>query len=431
MPSRFTGLWRHPDFLKLWAARTISLTGSSVTSLALPLTAVLFLNATPAEMGLLAAVGAMPFLLFGLVAGAWVDQHRRRPILIAADLGRAALLFLIPLAAILGMLRIEHLYVVAFFVGILNLFFIVSLRSFLPCLIDRTQLMDGNSKLEVSSSIAEILGKGIAGGLVELLTAPVAIVLDALSFAFSAVFIGAIKAVEVTPEQTRSRRNPWNDIREGLAFVLDDKRLRAMVGALGMLDLFNAALEAVWLIYITRELSVEPTLLGLALAAGSIGMIVGTQLPGPLARRIGLGRSLVASLVLLALSDLVVPLVGNTVPKLVLVALLIGTEVTFAIGLTIFNIGQVSLRQAITPDRLQGRTNGTFSFLVGGTVPLGGLLGGALGQAVGPRSTLVAAAIGEMLAVLWLVLSPLWALREPPAEVDEGPIDTGEPTTAL
>ena len=263
MRPRFAGLWRHADFVKLWTGQTISLFGSQITFLALPLTAVLVLEASPAQMGFLTAAGAIPSLLVGLFVGVWVDRYRRRPILIAADLGRAALLFAIPVAAILGMLRIEHLYVVAFLVGTLELFFDVAHRSFLPSLVKREQLVEGNSKLEMSRSIAMILGPGVAGGLVQLVTAPIAIAVDAISFLISALFLGWIRAPEPAPKPSDQRENIWRELGEGLRLVSGNRLLRAIAGCMGIVGLFNSVLEAVFVLYVTRELGIEPGLLGL------------------------------------------------------------------------------------------------------------------------------------------------------------------------
>ena len=415
MRFRLTGLWRRPDFVKLWTSQTISLIGSQVTFLALPLTAVLVLNATPAQMGFLTAAGALPSLLVGLFAGVWVDRRRRRPILIAADLGRAALLLLIPVAALLGVLRIEYLYIVAFLVGTLGLFFEVAHHSFLPSLVGREQLVEGNSKLEISDSVAEIVGPGLAGGLVQLVTAPIAIAVDAISFLISALFLGLIRTPEPAPKPPDEQQNIFGQVGEGLGLVSGNALLRAIAGGMSTVHLFNTVLEAVFVLYLTRELGIGPGLLGLIFASGSVGFLVGALLPGWVTRRFGLGSGIIGGLLLVGLSDLLIPLVGGSVVMVVKILVLMAAQFFFGLGLVIFNIGQVSVRQAITPDHLQGRMNATLSFIAAGSVPLGGLLGGGLGEMIGLRPTLVLAALGEMLAVLWLILSPIRSLREQPA----------------
>jgi MFS family permease len=414
MRLRFAGLWRHADFVKLWTGQTISLIGSQITFLALPLTAVLVLDATPAQMGFLTAAEGIPSLLVGLFVGVWVDRYHRRPILIAADLGRAALLLVIPVAAILGVLRIEYLYIVAFLVGTLELVFDVAQRSFLPSLVKREQLVEGNSKLEMSRSVAMILGPGVAGGLVQLVTAPIAMAFDAISFLLSALFLGWIRTPEPAPRPSDQRESIWEEIGEGLRLVSGDKLLRAVAGCIGTLGLFNSVLEAVLILYVTRELGIGPGLLGLAFAGGSVGFLLGTLLPGWVTRRFGLGPGIIGGLLLVGLSDLLIPLAGGSVVVLVIMMVLMTAQFFFGLGFVIFNTGQVSLRQALTPDHLQGRMNAVISFIGWGVMPLGGLLGGGLGETIGLRSTLLLAALGEILAILWLLLSPLRSLREQP-----------------
>jgi len=418
MRFRFNRLWRDANFMKLWAGQAISLFGSQITFLALPLTAVLVLDATPVQMGILMAVEALPSLLMGLFVGVWVDYYRRRPILIAADLGRGVLLAVVPVAAILGLLRIEHLYIVCFLVGTLGLFFGVAHRSFLPSLVGREQLVEANSKLELSNSVAEIVGPGVAGGLVQVLTAPIAIAVDAISFFISALLLGLIRLSEPAPKPAAERQNIGKEIGEGLALVLRDSLLRPIAGCLSTLNLFNGLLEAIFILYVTQELGIEASLLGLIFAGGSVGFLVGALLPGWVIRRFGLGPGIMVGLLLVGLSDLLIPLVAGSVVVAVAVAVLVTAQFFFGLGLVIFNAGQVSLRQAMTPNELQGRMNATMSFLAGGVVPLGGLLGGALGETIGLRPTLFLAALGEILSVLWLLLSPIRLQREQPALVE-------------
>jgi MFS family permease len=366
-------------------------------------------------MGFLTAAGAIPSLLVGLFVGVWVDHRRRRPILIAADLGRAALLVVIPIAAILGVLRIEYLYIVVFVGGTLGLFFDVAHRSFLPSLVGREQLVEGNSKLEMSRSVAEIVGPGVAGGLVQLVTAPIAIAVNAISFLISALFLGLIRTPEPAPSPSEQRHNIWGEIGEGLRLVSGNRLLRAIAGCIGTVNLFNGVLEAVFVLYLTRELGIGPGLLGLIFAGGSVGFLLGTLLPGWVTRRFGLGPGIIGGLLLVGLSDLLIPLVDGSMVVVVVVILLMVAQFFFGLGFVIFSTGQVSLRQAITPDRLQGRMNATMSFIAGAVVPLGGLLGGGLGETIGLRPTLLLAALGEIFTVLWLLLSPMRSLREQPA----------------
>jgi MFS family permease len=414
MRLRFNGLWRDANFMKLWAGQAISLFGSQITFLALPLTAVLVLDATPAQMGILMAIEALPSLLIGLFVGVWVDHNRRRPILIVADLGRAVLLGVVPVAAVLGLLRLEHLYVVCFLGSVLGLFFGVAHRSFLPSLVGREHLIEANSKLELSNSVAEIVGPGVAGGLVQVVTAPIAIAVDAISFLVSAVLLGLIGVSEPVPKPAEPQ-NIGKEIGEGLELVLRDRLLRSIAGCLSTLYLFNGVLEAVFILYVTQELGIGAGLLGLIFAGGSVGFLLGALLPGWVVRRFGWGPGIMVGLLLVGLSDLLVPLVRGSAA--VAVAVLMSAQFLFGLGLVVFNAGQVSLRQAVTPDELQGRMNATMSFLAGAAVPLGGLLGGVLGEAIGLRPTLFLAALGEILSVLWLLLSPMRSQREQPVSV--------------
>lgn len=354
--TRRDGLWRHPDFLTLWIGQTVSLFGSAVTTLALPLTAVTFLHATPGQMGLLSAIGQLPILLFGLPAGAWVDRVRRRPLLIAANLGRALLLGLIPLAASLHALRLELLYVVGFFVGILSLVFNVAYTSFLPSLISREHLMEGNSKLQLSGSAARIAGPNLAGMLVQLVIAPIAIVADALSFLFAAGCIAAIRRAETTPTPHDRRRHLWGEIGDGLRLVLGNPWQRAIAGANGTANLFWGAQLAILILYMTRQVGVDPAAIGLIYACGNVGLVSGTLLAKRVVRRLGLGPALIATAFASAIGALLVPLA----PHAHVGAAVLAVAQFLTVGpLIIYQINVTSLQQAITPDHLQGRVHAT------------------------------------------------------------------------
>ncbi|MBN1813001.1 MAG: MFS transporter, partial [Anaerolineae bacterium] len=389
-----------------------SMLGSRVTMLALPLTAVSVLGATPAQMGILEAAAALPALLLGLFAGAWADRHRRRPILIAANAGRAALLLLIPLAATAGVLHVGHLYTLAFLLSVLGLAFDVAYGPFLLTLVGRERIVEGNSKLQVGRSVAEVFGPGLAGGLVQLVTAPIAIIADVISRLISALLLWRIRAPEPTPKPAEQRENVWHEIGEGLRLVIGNPSLRAIVGCFGTISLFNSALEAIWLVYLMRGLEIKPGLLGLISACGGGGFLIGALLPDKVARRFGLGPSIIGGVLLLALSDLLTPLAGGSI--VAIATTLVASQFFFGIGLTVFDVGQTSLWQAATPDPLQGRVSATMQVFAAAIVPLGGLLGGALGEVIGPRSTLIVAALGEALSVVWLLFSPVRSLRRQP-----------------
>ncbi|HEY7909061.1 MAG TPA: MFS transporter [Thermomicrobiales bacterium] len=413
--TRVTGLWGHANFLRLWAGQTISQFGSQITLLALPLTAALTLHATPVEMGILSATETAPFLLVGLFAGVWVDRLRRRPILLIADCARGVLLLAIPLAALLDGLTIGLLYAVAFLVGILTVFFDVAYQSFLPALVGRAHLVEGNSKLEVSRSAAQIAGPGIAGGLVQLITAPIAIVVDATSFLISALFLVFVRVPEPPPAPRIAGRSIWHEIGEGLRVVVGNPMLRGIAGCTATGNLFSNIVQAVYILYVTRQLGLSAGVIGAIFALGSVGFLVGALLAGRVACRFGLGPTIIGSSLLGCFGTVLIPIADG--PVTLAVPLLVAAQFVMAFSNPIYNINQVSLRQAITPDHLLGRMNATMRFIVWGTLPIGALIGGALGGTIGLRPTLVVGAIGEFSAFLWVFFSPVRTLREQPTGV--------------
>jgi len=413
----FTGLWRHPEFLKLWTGQTVSLFGSQITLLALPLTAIGTLDASPTQMGLLRAASVAPFLLFGLLAGVWVDRIRRRPVLIGADLGRALVLGSIPVAALLGVLCIEQLYAVAFVTGVLTLFFDVAYQAFLPSLVRRDQLVEGNSKLQASMSVAFTGGPGLAGGLVQVFTAATAMLLDSATFLASALFLATIRTAEPLPTRGAERRRVWAEIGEGLRVVIGNPLLRAITGATATSSFFAGVAQAVYLLYATRHLRLTPELLGIVHGAIGAGAFVGALLAGWLTRRVGFGRTLICATVVAVLPWLIQPLVGGS-PRFT-AAVLTAAWFVGGVASPLYSINQVSLRQAITPHQLQGRVNATVRFIAWGAIPLGAVMGGVLGQAVGLRPTLMVGGMGMLLGVPWLVCSPIRALRDAPMPASE------------
>ncbi len=263
-------LWRHRDFMRLWAAQTVSLFGSQVTTLALPLTAALTLRATPAQMGVLGAAQFAPFLLIGLFAGVWIDRRRRRPVMIAADVGRAVLFALIPALALLHALRIEQVYVIAFLAGALTLFFDVAYTSYLPSLVARDRLSEGNAKLEGSAAVAELAGPGVGGVLAQILSPPLALVVDAVSFVFSALSLRTIRVAEPEPAPRARDDGVWRDIGQGLRVLLGNRLTRATVSAAATLVLCSSIGSSVFVLYLTRALHLPPVLVGLVYLASGL-----------------------------------------------------------------------------------------------------------------------------------------------------------------
>jgi MFS family permease len=365
-------------------------------------------------MGILGALKFAPFLLLSLFAGVWADRLRRRPILIVSDFGRGVLLALIPAAAVTGYLSIELLYCVALGTGVLTVFFDVTYQSYLPALVRREQLVEGNSKLQASASVAQIGGPGLAGVLVQSVGPATAVAVDAASFVASVISLLSIRAPEPAPDRPPfGRTSVWAELREGIAVVLENPLLRSIAGCTATSNLFGNALMALYVLYLTRELGISPAVLGLILSIGGPGALLGSLVAGPTAQRFGLGPTIVGSIALSGLSSLLVPLAGATGTATVGVLML----AAFVAGVTspLYNINQVSLRQAITPHRVQGRMNASMRFVVWGTIPIGALLGGALGEAFGLQQTILAMAVGTLLAPLWVVFSPVRHLQRQPS----------------
>ncbi len=411
------GLWRHGDFMKLWGAETASQLGSHVSQLALPFVAILVLEASAFEVALLGVVELAPFILISLPAGVWVDRLRRKPILVVSDIARALLLASIPIAHWLDALTIWQLYVVGFAVGVFTVFFDVSYQSYLPSLVKRDQLMEGNAKLEVSRSGTQLAGPGIAGALIAALTAPIAVLVDAISFLASAVFLFAIRKEE-SPAPTRAERKAGpgmkTEVKEGLRWVLGNRYLRWIAASTATFNLFASVIFSIFLVYAVRELDLGPGVIGLIFAVANIGYLTGALLANRLTRRFGVGPTIVIgasgsfSLLLLAAA-----------PKSNPIPFLIAAQAISSMGIPIYNITQVSFRQAITPQRLQGRMNSVMRFIVWGVMPLGSLIGGALATWVSLRFAIWVGAIGMSLAVLPVLLSPVRTLREMPEPVED------------
>ncbi|MEY2421564.1 MAG: hypothetical protein QOI95_1631 [Acidimicrobiaceae bacterium] len=408
-------LLRHRDFRLLWAGQTISRVGTEVSVLALPLIAIQVLHATTFEVGSLTAVETLPFLLVGLPAGAWVDRMRRRRVLIVADIGRLIALGSIPIASAVASVTLPHLFVVAFVTGVFTVFFDVAYQSYLPELVDRQQLVDGNARLAASESTAHVVGPGIGGALISGVGASTAVVADALSYAASFLCLVAIRTPAEVPERGENPTSLVSDIREGLRFVWREHRIRAVAFCTATANLFSAVMGAVVLLLMTRELGFSSGKIGLVFAVSGVGAVVGALIAPWLARRFGVGRAILTPILVSGVGPfLVAGATGALAPALIALGLgILGG------GGVAYNINQVSVRQALCPRRLQGRMNASVRFLVWGTLPLGGFLGGALGSVIGIRSTLWVAAVGQAIAFLWLLPSPIPSMKDMPEPIDE------------
>ena len=409
-------LWRHPDFLKLWAGESVSVFGSQVTVLAVPTVAILILHAGPFQVGILSALEFLAFPTLGLVAGVYADRLRRRPIMIICDVGRALALGSIPVAFLLNLLTLEQLYFVALLTGIFTVFFDVSYQSYLPALVDRPNLIEGNTKLEITRSTAQVAGPAVAGFLIQLIGGARAVAVDALSFFLSALALASIKKPEPEPRpSTASGTSGFiPEMREGIDVVFRNPILWRIAACTATTNLgSNMVFGAVFLVFAYRQLHLSAAVVGVVFALGSVGALAGAFLAGRVARTLGIGPTLGVTIIVGGLALLATPLALVGAPALVL------ATTGFIEGLTIpvYNISQVSLRQAITPDRVQGRMNATMRTIVWGTIPLGAFIGGILGTSIGLVQTIVLGGILSTLAASWIFLGPVIRLREQPAPV--------------
>jgi MFS family permease len=398
------------DFAVFWTGETISLFGSQVTTLAFPLTAALTLRADATQMGVLAALQTLPAVLFGLFVGVWVDRVRRRPLLIAANVARAALIGSIPVATLFGLLSLAQLDAVAFLSGVAAVVFVVAYPALLPSLLPEDRLLEANSKLHVSSAVADIAGPGLGGFLVQLLSAPFALTVDALSFLVSVLCMVGIRAAE--PPPTGGALDVRGEIAAGLRYVWRDPLVRAATAQTAAESAFSAMSGALYVLYVTRELGVGPAALGGIVAAGGPAALLGAALSGRILRRFGAGPTLVAAALLTAGMAFLVPLSGGPVPLAVSLLALAraGGGLSSAVG----DVIRITLTQASPPPALRGRVNATVRVVIYGGLAAGALLGGGLGQWLGLRPALVIAAAGLLGVALWLRRSPLGAMRALP-----------------
>lgn len=397
------------DFARFWAGQSISQVGTQFTAVALPLLAALTLGASPVAVGILAAASGLPHLLFGLLAGAWIDRLRRRPVMIAADAIRAGLLLVIPVAAWFDGLSIELLIVVAFAAESLTVFFDVAYLAYVPTLVGRRDLVAANSRLEAAASGARVVGPALAGGLVRWLGAPLALVIDALSYLGSAFFLWRIRTPEPPPHRENAQSTVADDIQEGLRTVWRAPVLRALALSSSMVNLAGYLFLSIYVLYLTRSLGLGAEAVGLVFAAGGVGALAGSVIAGPARIRWGVGSVLIGSQVLFGVTGMLVP-VAVLFPQYAL-PLIIGAEFLQWVMVLVYDINAVSLRQAVTPDRILGRVNGTMRFLIWGSRPLGSLAGGYLGSRIGLPETLAVGAFGMLVAFLPLLASPIPRLR--------------------
>ncbi|TQM96112.1 MFS transporter [Ornithinimicrobium humiphilum] len=424
-------LFRHHDFRQLWMGDTVSVLGMQFVGLALPLLAVQVLHADAFEMGLLAMLESLAFLLISLPAGAWVDRWRKKRVIVAGDLLRAALLLTIPLAWLLDVLTMEQLFVVAFTVGCITVFFDVANQSYLPEIVEGEQIAEGNGKLQASQQVASVAGPAAAGALVRLVGSPLTIAVTSVCMALSSLFVSRIRHREERPDPA-ARRPLLAEIKEGMAFVLGHPLLRRIVACTGLSNLATSAIFALFVLYAIRVLGFSEATLGLVMSAAAVGGLVGAVTSDRFSRLVGEGRAIPVSAVVGGLAIFAIPLASVLPP---VPTLLVGQVVAWW-GVVTYNIAQVSFRQRLCPKPLLGRMNASIRFLVWGPMPVGAFLGGFLGRSPDEAGTLSWAAIGvvptlwvfsglALAAALPVLLSPLVGMRELPRSLD-ALAETGE-----
>jgi MFS family permease len=407
LAARIPPLLRDRPFRRYWSGQTVSLFGDQISSIALPLTGVLVLHTGPAQMGYLAALIWLPSLLFAVHAGAWVDRRgHRRHTMIGADLGRALLLASIPVCYALGVLSLWQLYAVAFAAGTLSVLFTVSDSAIFVALVDADRYVQGNSLVYGSRAVSFVAGPSLGGLLVQALSAPLAIAADALSFLGSAFFLGRIRPAEAPPDRDRA-----GALAAGGRFIWRSRIVRASLASAATINLFNFMFFALFYLYASRSLGVPPGVLGLVLGAGAAGGVIGSVVTGRLANRAGVGWAYVAGSVLFPLPLILVPLAAG--PEPVILAMLFGAEFLSGFGVMILDISIGAIFAAVIPDSLRSRVTGAFQAVNYGTRPVGALLGGFLGSAIGMRPALWVATAGGALAFCWLLPSPLPRFRMP------------------
>jgi MFS family permease len=401
-------LWRDADFMKLWTAQTVSVLGTQVSLLAIPYTAVVLLGASSLAVGALSAVEFLPFLLIGLPAGAWIDRLRRRPVMIVADAARVLVLAAVPIAYAAGALHLALLFPVALLTGAFTVFFDVAQQSYVPFVVEREQLAPANARLELSRSVAQVSGPGLGGVLVQALGAPVAILVDALSYAGSAVLLALVRRSEPAPARSAAG-GMTAEIKEGLRFVFGHPLLRPILLAMAAANLAFGGVLALQVLYAARTLRLPASGIGLVLAVGYAGGVAGAFAVGPLRARLGVGRLLVGTAALFTAGTALLPLATHATA----LPMMGGGLFVVYLGVVAFNIGQISLRQAVTPERMQGRMNSTMRVVVWGITPVGAFLAGIVGEAFGLRTVMWLAVIINALSVVPLIASAVRTAEGP------------------
>ena len=413
-------LWSNSAFVRVWSAATISIFGTLITRVALPFAAIIVLGSGAIEVAVLRGLELGAMLLVGLVAGAWVDRLRRRPVLIWADLGRAALLGSIPVAYALGTLSYWHLLLVSGLAAVLTSFFDAADNAYLPSIVERERLLEANSTIAASTSAAEFVGFGISGFLVQVLSAPIAILIDAVTYLISALLLATIRRPEPPPPTREDREPVLVEIRDGLRLVLHDPILRAFVGAQMALAALWGVFGAIWLLFALEELGLGPAVVGIVAGIGGFASFIGAVVAGRATRRFGIGRVAVGAMLLAALGNAFIPLAPAGLP-LVAVACLVLQQLVGDSAVTVYDITEVSVRQTLIRDRALGRVASTFRVAAMVAQLIATIGAGLLAEAIGLRATAWLAPLGGLVGAAILWASPVRRMMTlpPPAEGGE------------
>ena len=406
-------LLKDNDFLKFWTGQAISVFGSQFSGLAIPYAATVILKASPFQFGVLGTLGSIAFLLFSLNVGVWVDRHRRKVTMIFADFGRAAILAVVPIGYLLGFLSMNLFFLLAFFQGLLTVFFEISYQSYVPTLVERDQLVDANGKLETTRALSQGFGPSLAGLVISFVSAPIAVIGDTLGYLSSAISLSLIRKPEQKQEKTT--RSTWEDIREGLGVVFGDRRLWQIAACTGTANLFSSGLFAIVVPYLVNGLGLTAFEIGIVFSAGAVGSVLAGITSSRVSQALGVGRSIILSAFLFGLPTAGIYLAGGgmAMPILGLSFFVQG------VGVVIYNVTQVSYRQSLVPRNLLGRMNATMRFIVTGAQPIGAFIGGVLGQAYGFHEAIGISVVGTSLAFLWVMFSPIRSVKAMPSMPEE------------
>ena len=403
-------LWQNHAFVRVWSAASISIFGSLITRIALPLVAILTLGAGPIEVAVLRSIDLVAALFVGLVAGAWVDRLRRRPVLIWADLGRAILLGSIPVSFVLGTLVLWQLVAVAGLAAVLTTFFDAADNAYLPTIVERERLVEANSALAASGSVAEFAGFGISGFLVQLLTGPITILINAVTYLVSAVLLISVRRPEPPPPPRSEREPVLDEIRHGLRLVRHDPILRAFAGAQMLMSMLWGVFGATWFLFALDDLQISPAIVGVIAGVGGASSFIGALVATRSTRRWGVGPVAIGAMLLAALGNLLIPLAPAGLP-LVAIAFLLWQQLVADSAVTVYDVTETSVRQSLVADRELGRVASTFQVASAAAQLVATIGAGLLAEAIGLRLTSFLAPLGGLLAAAILYWSPVRHLR--------------------